>query len=212
MAEFEAKVYKLKIEEHSNADALEIARVGDYRSIVQKGQYKTGDLGVYIPEQAILPQWLIVRLGLEGRLAGSNKDRVKAIKLRGVLSQGIIYKVFPEDGEFCAHIETELAHVGPCKVGVSEGDNLTEELGITKYEPVIPASMSGEVEGCNYTIKFDIENIKKYPDIFEPGEYVVITEKLHGTWCCFGSHPDYPYIVTSKGLSGRGLIFSISKQ
>ena len=48
MAEFEAKVYRLKIEEHPNADALEIARVGDYRSIVRKGQYKTGDLGVYI--------------------------------------------------------------------------------------------------------------------------------------------------------------------
>ena len=199
MAEFEVRVYKLKIEEHPNADALEIARVGDYRSIVQKGQYKTGDLGVYIPEQSILPQWLISRLGLEGRLAGSNKDRVKAIKLRGVLSQGIVYQVFSD------------SHIELCqkRIEVSEGDVVTEELGITKYEPIIPASMSGEVEGCNYTIKFDIENIKKYPDIFEPGEYVVITEKLHGTWCCFGSHPDYPYIVTSKGLSGRGLIFQI---
>lgn len=46
MATFEAKVYRLTIEEHPNADALELAVVGDYRSIVRKGQFKTGDLGV----------------------------------------------------------------------------------------------------------------------------------------------------------------------
>ena len=66
MATFEAKVYKLKIEEHPNADALELAVVGDYRSIVRKGQFKTGDLGVYIPEAAVCPDWLIRELGLEG--------------------------------------------------------------------------------------------------------------------------------------------------
>ncbi len=93
MATFECKVYKLTIEEHPNADVIELARVGDYYSVVRKGQFKTGDMGVYIPEGAIVPDWLLLRLGLEGKLAGKQRNRVKAIKLRGVLSQGLIFPV-----------------------------------------------------------------------------------------------------------------------
>lgn len=99
MAEFETKVYKLTIEEHPNADRLELARVGDYHSIVLKDQFKTGDLGVYIPTGAIVPEWLIKRLGLwddekeKGKLAGKDGNRVKEIRLRGQLSEGLIYPV-----------------------------------------------------------------------------------------------------------------------
>ena len=144
MSSFECKVYKLTIEEHPNADAIELARVGDYLSIVKKGEFKTGDLGVYIPEAAVCPEWLLKEIGLEGKLAGKAKNRVKAIKLRGILSQGLIYPVigessnFPDACTFAVKNETDT-------MGVGEGDDVTEFLGITKYEPVIPSSMSGEV-------------------------------------------------------------------
>lgn len=203
MAEFEAKVYSLKIEEHPNADALEIARVGDYRSIVRKGQYKTGDLGVYIPEQAILPEWLIAKLGLEGKLAGQAKNRVKAVKLRGVLSQGLIYPAI--DG----HIVLQHG----LTLNVHEGAVVTNELGLVKFEPPIPTHMSGEVRQAHgKTLKYDIENIKKYPNVLKIDEPIVITEKIHGTWCCFGYHPDVEHpIVSSKGLSAQGLIFKFNE-
>ena len=206
MATFECKVYKLTIEEHPNADALELARVGDYVSIVRKGQFQTGDLGVYIPEAALVPEWLLKEIGLEGKLAGKEKNRVKAMKLRGILSQGLIYPV-PEMSLMGKVMPTLVTP--DIKYGVSEGDDVTEFLGITKYEPPIPSGMSGDVfNAFGYTINFDIENIKKYPDILEDGEGVTITEKLHGTWCCFGYHPevDCP-IVTSKGQSAKGLAF-----
>ena len=77
------------MKEHPNADALEIAQIEDYMSLVQKGVYHTGDLVVYLPEASVVPQDVIEELGLEGRLAGKTKNRVKAIKLRGVLSQGL---------------------------------------------------------------------------------------------------------------------------
>lgn len=99
MSTFEAKVYKLRIEEHPNADALELAVVGDYRSIVRKGEFKTGDLGVYIPTNAVVPIWLLKRLGLwdedraKGKLAGKDGNRVKEIRLRGILSEGLVYPV-----------------------------------------------------------------------------------------------------------------------
>lgn len=205
MATFECKVYKLTIETHNNADALELAVVGDYRSIVMKGAFKTGDLGVYIPEAAVVPEWLIVQLGLEGRLAGKAQNRVKAIKLRGVLSQGLIVPVPSRSlmGKVMPALET------PGTVyGVKEGDVVTDKLEITKYEPVIPSCMDGEVVSAfGFTIKYDIENIKRFPNAISENTLVSITEKIHGTWVCFGWHPDVGQIITSKGLSDKGLIF-----
>lgn len=94
---------------------------------------------------------------------------------------------------------------------VDEGDDVTELLGITKYEPPIPVHMSGEVFNAhNKTISYDIENIQKYPDVLESGETVEITEKIHGTWVCFGFHPEVGEIVTSKGLSAKGLAFKFN--
>lgn len=99
MATFEAKVYKLTIEPHPNADKLELAVVGDYRAVVGKGLYKTGDLGVYIQEGSIVPKWLLQKMDLWdnekniGKLAGPQGNRVKSIKLRGILSTGLIYPV-----------------------------------------------------------------------------------------------------------------------
>jgi len=224
MATFECKVYKLKIEEHPNADALELAVVGDYRSIVRKGQFKTGDLGIYIPEAAIVPDWLIEKLGLVGKLAGKNKNRVKAVKLRGILSQGLVLPLdkypFHTDIDRYGHdyrdeiVGVELpGDFGATVKFAPEGTDVTEFLGITKYEPPIPTQMAGEVfNAFGHTLHYDIENIKKYPDAFFDDDDVVITEKLHGTWCCFGFHPEVDsLIITSKGLSGKGLAFKLNE-
>ena len=124
MASFEVKVYKLKVVPHPKADRLELAQVGAYLSIVPKGMYKDGDLGVYIPEQAIVPDNILEELNLTGRLGGRAKNRVKAMRLRGIVSQGVIY---PNTGNW------------------KEGEILNDTLGIIKYEPVIPASLAGEV-------------------------------------------------------------------
>jgi len=219
MSKFECKVYRLEIEEHPNADVIELAKVGDYRSIVRKGQFKTGDLGVYIPEAAILPDWMIERLGLEGKLAGKDKNRVKAVKLRGILSQGLIYPV--ETREDCIDMDTgDISNIhcvthseGGFGRSVEIGDDVTEWLRITKYEPPIPTQMAGEVfNAFGMTLKYDIENLKKYPDILIDGEDVTLTEKIHGTWCCMGFHPDSDIpIITSKGLSGQGLAFKFNE-
>lgn len=81
-------VEELTVHEHPNADALELAQVGLYRAVVAKGAYRTGEFAVCIPEQAVLPEALMAERGLTGKLAGA-ANRVKAIRLRGELSQGI---------------------------------------------------------------------------------------------------------------------------
>lgn len=55
MSSFACTVERVRIEPHPNADQIEVARVGDFRSIVRKGQVRDGDLAVYIPEQAVVP-------------------------------------------------------------------------------------------------------------------------------------------------------------
>ncbi len=195
MAEFSVTVVPIQIEPHPNADRLELAKVGEYRSVVGKDQFQTGDLVAYIPEQAICPDELIEEMGLTGKLAGKECNRVKAVKLRGIVSQGICYEA---------------------RSNWKEGWDVTEELGITKYEPPIPAHMSGMVYGAGFdkTIRFDVENWKRYPDVFEDGEEVVFTEKIHGTFCVCGVMPDNmahekygTLVVASKGLADKGIAF-----
>ena len=191
MASFESRIHALRVEPHPNADRLELAAVGGFRSVIAKGSYADGDLAAYIPEGAVCPDWLIAELGLEGRLAGKKRNRVKAVRLRGVLSQGLVYPV--RDGRIRGQ-------------AVAEGDEVTALLELVKYEPPIPIAMQGEVAPAHgATIHYDIENFKKYPHEFQDGEPVVVTEKLHGTWCCLGWHPEHGPIVTSKGMSDKGL-------
>lgn len=195
MSTFAVHVVRVAIEPHENADALEIARIGDYRAVVRKGEFKTGDLVAYIPEQALLSEALLDEMGLRGKLAGKDGNRVKAIKLRGVLSQGLVY---------------------PARAGWSEGQDVKEELGVYKWEPPPPpAHMSGVcyAAGPDRCMKYDIENFKAFPEVLQANEPVVFTEKIHGTWCQVGYLPPSmidlhgPLVVSSKGLSGKGLAF-----
>ena len=184
MSTFEVKVYEAKVLPHPNADRLDLIQIGDYLSANRKGDIKDGDTVAYIPEKSIVPKSLLDEMGLKGKLSGSNKDRVKAVRLREVVSQGLVYKV--DD---------------------SVGTDVTDKLGIIEYIPYVPKPMRGQVfNASGWTLYYDIENIKRHPDVLEQGETVVVTEKLHGTQCCIGYHMGTP-IVTSKGLSGRGLAF-----
>lgn len=185
---------ELTVHEHPNADALELAQVGLYRAVVAKSAYKSGEFALYIPEQAVLPTALIEELGLTGRLAGGSADRVKAVRLRGELSQGLVCR--PR-----ALADVDLARAA------EEGTDFAELLGITKWSPPIPTTMSGDVESAPELMPWvDIENLQRYPDIFEAGEPVVLTEKLHGTASLFTYVVDGARsLVSSKGFGSKNL-------
>jgi len=184
----------LTIHEHPGADALELAQVGLYRAVVAKGVYRTGDTAVYIPEQSVLPAELVEELGLTGRLAGSKSDRVKAVRLRGEMSQGIVCR------------PRALADVD-LTAAAAEGTDFSERLGIVKWVPPIPPTMSGEVESAPDLLPWvDIDNIQRYPDIFTPGEPVVLTEKLHGSACLVTYFAEDGRVqVSSKGFGSKFL-------
>ncbi|MFB7866466.1 RNA ligase (ATP) [Streptomyces sp. NPDC056069] len=184
----------LTVHSHPNADALELAQVGLYRAVVAKGRYRTGDIALYIPEQAVLPTALVDELGLTGRLAGKASDRVKAVRLRGELSQGLVCLPKALDG-----VDLEQA--------AQDGTDFAELLGITKWAPPIPPTMSGDVEAAPELLPWvEIENLHRFPDVFEPGEPVVLTEKLHGTACLVTYLAEEGRtLVSSKGCGAKGL-------
>lgn len=179
MSEFYVVVVQVgKVEPHPNADRLEITRVWDYPVITGKGEFKEGDKAVYIPVDSLVPAGRIMKdeaTGVDfcepnpGPFAflwhedrPRDLERVRAKKLRGIYSQGILVRAKPE---------------------WQVGQNVQEELGISKYEPLEPISFSGEDEKNPKFIPVytDIEGLRRYPTILQEGEEVVIHEKLHGS-------------------------------
>ena len=157
MSEFKIEVVEIgKIEKHPNADNLSITHIHDgYPVIIRTGDFKEGDKAVYVPVDSVIPldapKWAFL----------NGHNRIKAKKLRGVFSMGLLVQA--DSGWYI-------------------GQDVREVMNIVKYEPPEPLTVRGENEHCpfafpNYT---DVEALRRWPDILEVGEEVILTEKLHG--------------------------------
>lgn len=179
---WDVKILRInRIEAIPNADRLEVAFINDWPIVVQKGQWSVGQLCTYVPYDSVLPANLIESLGLVGKLSGSQKNRVKAIRLRQQLSIGLL---------------------APVPDGFAEGDSVAEFLGITKYEEPEDNSTGTQVRVPQEPkpwgwIKYDIENSRNLLEGIIDGDEVVITEKIHGQSSSFGL-VDNQFIVSSK--------------
>lgn len=200
MSDFKCPIIRVSVEPHPNADTLDVVTAFGYKCIAKKGRFQTGDFAVYVPEGALVPEEIMKSEGFwdetknRGILSGSGYNRVKAISLRGILSQGILF--------------------APPQIHLKEGDDLAEHYGITKYIPEIPSNFAGEVEyEPEFTYPFDVEDIKKYPEyVFDPKDEYIITEKLHGTFCAFSWVKGKGWRAYSKGLGAKGLVFKNNEE
>jgi RNA ligase (TIGR02306 family) len=191
MSNWKVSKEKISLFTHPNADQLQLGRVGSYQVVVQKGLYQDGDEVVFAPEKSILSGQ--IKQEFEKYLSGSNKDRVKAVRLRGEISTGII-------------IPKHLVN------GLDElvvGEDVSEKLGIQKYEPPIPVQLSGQVSRFEmpHIGHHDCEHAGVYLNEMINGERVVISEKIHGSQFILAHNIDTgETIVSSKGLLKSGLI------
>lgn len=101
------------LEPIQNADAIEKATVLGWQLVVKKDEFKINDLCVYCEIDSILPE------KPEFEFLRERKFRVKTIKLRGQISQGICFPL----------------SILPDKYKITEGNDVTEILGIKKWEP-----------------------------------------------------------------------------
>jgi RNA ligase (TIGR02306 family) len=204
MSKFNVPVMRIDlIEPHLNADKLELIAIGGYRAVAQKGIHSVGDTIVYVPEDAVFTDLEIAdQLKVRDYLVGKEKNRVKAIKLRGQLSQGIVLpaRAVQELPAFLSN----LGNPWPLQLG----EDLAPYLKIEKYEEPIPLHMEGVVRSWpSFLPHYDIENVKRpeFLSVIEEGEEVVITEKVHGACVTVGWGPGLeegePAYVCSKNLA-----------
>lgn len=172
----------ISIEPIPNADAIELARIQGWQCVVKKGQFQPGDLGVFLEIDSVPPD--------DSRFAflwHNNKDvgptaqpanfRLRTVRLRGMLSQGLLMptKQFPE--------------LNPPFVS---GTDVTETLGITKWDPPLPEA--GDVAGVFLPAvpKTEEMRIQSAPSLLDElaGRPYVITLKCDGTSATFGIHRD----------------------
>lgn len=179
MSTFAVEVVKVQeVNKHPNADRLDLVSIKGWVCVAGREdpttpRYKKGDTCIYIPIDSVLPKQLEDYLFPPGSLVTLSKSRVKSVKIRKALSQGMVIDA-----------NKDLLKMYPKLAKIKLGDDVAAILGITKYEPPATGSLMGGNQARNhpdfhkYT---DIENFKNFPDMFVEGEPCYITEKLHGT-------------------------------
>lgn len=178
-----ARVVKIdEIHGIPDADAIEVATVGGWKVVVKKNEYKAGDLAVYFEIDSWIPHELAPFLTKAGQYPkvynGVEGQRLKTIRLRGQLSQGLLMPI-PQsvyDG-----MKSQVVN------DVIEDLDLTDILMIQKWEREIPAQLAGVSRGNfpSFIRKTDqerIQNLKKeYAKWQEDGVVWEMTEKLDGS-------------------------------
>jgi RNA ligase (TIGR02306 family) len=122
------------------ADAIEVATIDGWKVVVKKGEFTIGELAVYIEIDSWVPHELAPFLskGQAPRVYNDVKgERLRTIKLRGQVSQGLLLS---QNTLYVGVLE----YLGEEPV---EGQDLTEFLGIQKWEAPIPAQLQGQAKG-----------------------------------------------------------------
>lgn len=192
------------IDSHPNADRLEIATVLGWQCIVKKGEFVAGDKCVYFEIDAKIPmkhEWIRF---LQDKNNPQAPARLKTIKLRGKQSQGLALPISILEG---TGVDTQL-----------EGLDVTELLGVEKYEPEVPVCLGGDVRGArpSYTIKTDEERLQAFPELINEfqGKLVYISQKVDGTSGTY-SFMDGDYQVSGRNWSykeGDNTYWKMSKK
>jgi RNA ligase (TIGR02306 family) len=162
-----------EVHPHPNADRLFLARIKGWQAVIRKREdgspeFAPGERVVFIPPDSTLPREMAERLGVVGYLSertnaeGDRELVVRQVRLRGEPSFGLVVR--PDDPSWPV------------------GTDVREHYGIGKFRPPVRFS-AGDSEANHplfqrYT---EIENLRNFPDVFAPGEEVLVTEKIHGT-------------------------------
>jgi len=176
------------------ADRIECAVVENgWEVVVKKGEFAAGDVAIYIEVDSWVPHTLAPFLTPKNHepreYNGVKGERLRTVRLRGQISQGLLLKLSDIPMHVYCVTDSDTGNHYPMEAIVWElGEDLTLELGIQKYEPPIPAQLSGQVEGAfpSFIPKTDQERCQNlYKEIFTDhyNEVYEVTTKLDGTSC-----------------------------
>lgn len=142
-----ASIRKIEnISDIPGADMISMATIDGWEVVVKKGDFKPGDHVIYLEIDSWVPTTVAPFLTKSGRVPreynGVPGERLKTVRLRGQISQGLILNYWNFPDVVNAFHKTRL---------VNHWDNndfdVTEILGIQKWEPEINANLSGRAKG-----------------------------------------------------------------
>ena len=194
-----------------NADRLEQVAIGGWRVVVAKGEFTKGDKVVYFEIDSALPaddtryeflkERCLRKWMCGGRLV-CEVIRIKSIKLRGVVSQGIVMPLtaFPEI------TDTEVGADVTALLNVKHYDELADEYGRITGS----ARLAGNAKGnfpTHLVPKTDEERLQNLTEYFDgrfKGVPFEVTEKFDGCSATYiyapNARPDDPFFVCSRNL------------
>lgn len=200
-----AKVVQLTendFSKHPNADALKIAHIGGYSVIV--GIDEQPGLYIYFPALSQINENLLTYANLyRHKEKNSNPEsktgffedngRVKAIKLRGVVSEGFLLPVETLQNFIVSSVNVELIDI-PVNFEFDsvEHDNksfwICKKYRIKTYErrntgskPVKSSKGFNRIDETQFRFHYDTVQVKKEPWCISPQDLISLTEKIHGT-------------------------------
>jgi len=173
------------------SDLLELAIVDGWKCVVKKDEFQVNDMCIYCEIDSFLPireEFEFLRKSSYKKMAdGSEGFRLKSIRLRGQISQGLLLPlsilidktVYTDISIIDIDILTELFKLSDI------GTDVSDRLGIIKYEPPVPANLSGVAKGGfpSFIPKTDEERVQNLPEILidNKDDVFYTTEKLDGS-------------------------------
>lgn len=172
MSTYSCPVVRIRgIEKHPDADTLSIVTACGFPVVIRTQDYKEGDLAVYIPEDSLLdvtrPHFAFLK-----KKENQTRHRVKAVRLRGVYSEGLLVPVSALD---------EPARMAALDIYGTE--DVSAAIGAEKYvetEDVVLKLGTENESDPGFMPYYDLEPYQKYQSYLTMGEEVVVTEKIHG--------------------------------
>jgi len=161
------------------ADNIELAVVGGWNCITQKGVQNVGDVVIIATMDAVIPEALSDEIGVTNYLRKGG--RVRTVKLRGTYSE-------------CLIIPDKYLH-GRTTIGdwdLKDGSDCMHIFNIFKYEPPVKMVQLSNGKKIRYQINpnfhvyYKFPNLKNVPDMFTEEDTVEITRKIHGTNARYG--------------------------
>jgi RNA ligase (TIGR02306 family) len=175
-----------------DADRIEVVTILGWKVVIRKGEFNVGDKCIYFEIDSIIPiePWSQF---LEDKNKPGQPVRLRTVKLRKQISQGL-----------AVPFEILENYVGARYKTFDVGADVTEVIGITKYEPPIPAHLAGQVRGIFPALipKTDETRIQSEPDLIDEfhGEETAWTIKMDGTSGTF-ANIEGDHHVCSRNLS-----------
>lgn len=150
-----------------NSDMLDVIKVLGWQCVAKKGEFKPNGLCIYVEIDSILPDCP------EFEFIRARHFRIRTIRLRGVVSQGL-----------CLPLDILLPH-GISSDDCIEGQDVTDVLRIIKYEPPVPANMEGTIKGSfpSFIPKTDETRVQVLQHVLDKYKDSIcyVTEKLDGS-------------------------------